>query len=311
MDVKVRMLRRSDTTEIVSGWNNCLPYDKITTEKFEGTIFGDPNYERSGNLVATLNGRIIGFVAAVARKGIAGLDGAGKPQEKNFGYIKALFSLKEYTAAKRKLLEEALIFMKSKGKQIAKVGEYTGRYFSPGVDAKYKEELSFYQDNGFEEVDIEEDVALNLKTFQPTQYQKRAQEKITKMGIAVRQYQPQFLDRMRQFVNRINYPQWFPKGWETDFNRRRQTLIALLSTDIVGWAEFHKSSEGWLFGPIAVLEELRRKGIGTCLLLESVLRMKRFGALEATAGWASVPFYLKNGWRVSRRYIVLQKILSG
>lgn len=310
MDIKVRTLRRSDTAEVVSGWNICLRYDKVTAEKFEGTIFGDPNYDRAGNLVATLNNRIISFVAAVAREGIAGHDGAGKTHEKDFGYIKGLFSLKEYPAAKRKLLEEALVFLKSKGKQIARVGEYTGRYFSPGVDERHKEELRFYQENGFEKADLEEDVALDLKTFQPTQYQRRAQEKIRKMGIVVKQYQPEFLDRMCQFVKKINYPQWFPKGWELDFNRKSHTLIALLGTDIVGWAEFHNSNEGWLFGPIAVLEELRQKGIGTCLLLESVLQMRGFGAINVTAGWANVPFYLKNGWRVSRRYIVLQKRLS-
>jgi GNAT superfamily N-acetyltransferase len=310
VDIKVRMLKRSDAAEMVSGLNNCLPYDRVTVETFQSTIFEDPNYEPAGNLAATFSGEIIGFVAAVAREGIAGHDGAGKTHEKDFGYIKALFSFKEYPAAKRELLEKALVFLKSKGKQIARVGEYTGRYFTPGVDARYKEELRFYISNGFEQVDVEEDVSLDLENLQPTEYQRRAQAKIRNMGIAIRRYEPELLDRMRQFVKKINYPQWFPKGWEFSFNRKSHTLVALLGASIVGWAEFYRSNETWFFGPIAVLDEFRQKGVGTCLLLESVYQMKDFGALNVTAGWANVPFYQKNGWRTSRQYIVLQKNLS-
>lgn len=309
----MRLLRRSDIAQVVSGWNTCLPYDRITEKRFRSTIFEDSNYEKEGNLVATLNDKIVGFVAAVAREGIAGRDGAGRIHEKDFGYIKGLFVLNEFQAEeiKRYLLKRALKFLKSKGKKIVRVGEYTGRYFFPGIDTRYKEELRFFRENGFEGIDAEEDVMLDLKTFQPTEYQKQAQRRIEKMGIVIKPYQPKFLEMMRRFAERIDYPQWFPKGWKSDFGKKGYTLIALSRTEVVGWAEFHRSSEGWFFGPIAVLEELRRRGIGTCLLLESVLRMKVLGAPNVTAGWADVPFYLKNGWKISRRYIVLQNDLSG
>ena len=310
MSIEVRKLRRTDTAEVVSVWNRCVPYDRVTIEMFQRTIFEDPNYEPAGNLVATLNGKIIGFASAVAREGITGLDGAGKIHERDFGYIKALLSFKEHPAAKRKLLERALVFLKSKGKKVARVGQYTGRYFAPGVDARCKEELEFYQSNGFEQVDTEEDVSLDLRDFQPTEYQIRAQENIRNMGLAIRRYEPKLLDRMRQFAEKINYPQWFPTGWEYNFNRKSHILVALLGADIIGWAEFHKSNETWFFGPIAVIDEFRRKGIGTCLLLESVVQMRELGAPSVTAGWANVPFYLRNGWSTSRRYIVLQKKLS-
>ena len=308
----MRLLKRSDIAQVVSGWNSCLPYDKTTEEKFESTIFGDPNYEKNGNFVATRNDKIVGFVAAVAREGIAGRDGAGKIHEKDFGYIKGLFVLKEYQEGgiQRDLLKRALSFLKLKGKKIARVGEYTGRYFFPGIDTRYEEELRFYRENGFEEIDAEEDVMIDLKTFQPTEYQRQAQRRIEELGVVIRPYQSKFLEKMRRFAERLNYPQWFPKGWESDFGKRGYTLVALLRTEIVGWAEFHQSSDGWFFGPIAVLEKLRGRGIGTCLLLESVLRMKTLGAPNVTAGWANVPFYLKNGWTTSRQYIILQKDLT-
>lgn len=309
----MRLLRRFDVAQVVSGWNTCLPYDRITDERFESTIFDDPNYEKKGNFAATRNDKIVGFVAAVAREGIAGQDGASRINEKDFGYIKGLFMLKEYQeeGVEGHLLEQAMKFLKLKGKKIARVGEYTGRYFFPGIDTRYEEELRFYRENGFEEIEAEENVMINLRAFQPTEYQRQAQRRIEKMGVAIKLYQPEFLDKMRRFAERLNYPQWFPNGWESDFAKKGYTLVALLGAEVVGWAEFHPSSEGWFFGPIAVLEELRRRGIGACLLLKSMLRMKALGTPNVTAGWANVPFYLKNDWKISRRYIVLQKDLTG
>ncbi len=313
MDIRIRPLRRSDIAKVVSGWNTCLRYDRITQIRFESTVFDDPNYEKEGNLVATRNDEIVGFIAAVAREGIAGQDGAGRIHEKDFGYIKGLFVIKQHRekGVERDLLKQALGFLKSRGKTIARVGEYTGRYFFPGIDTRHKEELRLYLENGFEETDAEEDVMTDLKTFQPTEYQREAQRRTEELGVVIKPYQSKFLDAMRRFAEGLDYPQWFPKGWESDFGGKGYTLVAVLGTKVVGWAEFHPSSEGWLFGPIAVLEELRRRGIGTCLLLESMFRMKELGAANVTAGWANVPFYVRNGWRVSRRYIVCQKDLTG
>jgi GNAT superfamily N-acetyltransferase len=64
------------------------------------------------------------------------------------------------------------------------------------------------------------------------------------------------------------------------------------------------------FGPIGVLEAFRGHGIGTCLLLESMLRMKELGTPKATAGWAVTGFYLKSGWQVCRQYAPFQKKLQ-
>jgi ribosomal protein S18 acetylase RimI-like enzyme len=313
MGFTIRYLRPSDIAQVVSGWNTCLPYDKITEARFENTIFADPNYAKEGNFVVTQNSNVVGFVAAVAREGIAGRDGAGTVREKDIGYVKGLFVLEEHDkdeTVKKDLLERALDFLKSKGKKIARVGDYTGRYFSPGIDTRYEEALRFYLTNGFREIDTEEDVRIDLSAFQPTEYHKRAQRRVRELGVDVALYQSTALQAMRRFAAKLAYPQWFLDGWELHFAKRGHTLVALLKNEIVGWAEFHLDSEEWFFGPIAVLKELRKMGIGTCLLLESMRRMKALGATSVTAGWANVPFYLKNGWMISCQYAVLQRDLA-
>jgi hypothetical protein len=60
-----------------------------------------------------------------------------------------------------------------------------------------------------------------------------------------------------------------------------------------------------------VLEAYRRHGIGTCLLLESMLSMKELGTPKATAGRvAETSFYLKNGWQICRQWAPFQKKLQ-
>lgn len=290
-----------------------MPYDKITEARFENTIFADPNFAKEGNFAATQNNNVVGFVAAVAREGIVGRDGAGTIRENDIGYVKGFFVLVDHDrdeAIEKDLLERALDFLKSKGKKMARVGDYTGRYFSPGIDTRYEKALRFYLTNGFREIDTEEDVMIDLSAFQPTEYHKRAQRRIRELGVNIATYRPTALQAMRRFAEKLAYPQWFPEGWELRFAKRGHTLVALLKNEIVGWAEFHLDSGEWFFGPIAVLKELRKMGIGTCLLLESMLRLKALGANSVTAGWANVPFYLKNGWMISRRYAVLQKELA-
>jgi len=305
----VRLLRRSDVAEVVAGWNRCLRYDRISAEKFERTIFEDPNYEGAGNLVAVKNQQIIGFIAAVAREGTVGRDGIGTAEEQEFGYIKGMFVLSEHQEeqTKHSLLTRALEYLQSKGKRTAKIGQYTGSYFSPGIDGRYRKELTFFRKNDFKEVDAEEDVMVDLKSFTPTDYQKQAQARVAELGIIITRYRPEFLSWMRRFVRRIDYPQWFPQGWELRFRKNNShRCVALRKSEIVGWARFFKDPAGWWFGPIAVLDQFRRMGIGTCLLLESMLQMMVLGAPSVTAGWANVPFYVRNGWRVSRRYAVLR-----
>ena len=311
MNYEIRQLRRQDIAQVVQGWNACLPYDKISGEMFESIVFGDPNFEEEGNIVATFEKMVVGFSSAVAREGVSGRDGRGLSHEKDFGYIKGLFVLEEHQSEGLKvaLLNSALKFLRSKGKKIAKVGQYTGRFFFPGIDKRYEKELRFYRENGFEEVDTEEDVALDLTTFQPTEYQRKAQQRAKDIGVVIEPYQPKYLEKMRRFVERLNYPQWFPEGWELNFAKEGNTLVALQGKDVVGWASFQPSPDGGDFGPIAVLEELRGNGIGTCLLLESVLRMKELATPNVTARWANVPFYIKNGWKISRRYTVLKREL--
>ena len=112
---------------------------------------------------------------------------------------------------------------------------------------------------------------------------------------------------MREFVEKVNMTAWFPRGWEKNFRKRGNKYVALKGEDIVGWASYWPRTGTAGFGPIAVLEEMRHHGIGSCLLLECVLSMKKAGADKVFASWANTPFYIPNGWKICRQYVVFEK----
>ena len=69
--------------------------------------------------------------------------------------------------------------------------------------------------------------------------------------------------------------------------------IATKGKKLVGFACFEVTSKNF-FGPMAVLEEYRRKGIGKALLLKSLISMREMGYAYAVIGWptkSAIPFY--------------------
>ncbi|MGB9596062.1 MAG: GNAT family N-acetyltransferase, partial [Candidatus Poribacteria bacterium] len=312
MEVSIRTMEKSDVKDIVNEWNRSLIYDQVDENRFQDVILGDANYEKNSCLVAVAGGKITGFISVITREGIAGADNRGTLQQKDYGYVKGLFVSDQFMrrGIASKLLDRGIEYLKSKDKSIVKVLEYTGRYFFPGVDTRYERAIKFFEKKGFARKNIINDVDLELENFEPSDYHKNAINRASKIGVNVKDYDPSMLDKMREFVKKLDeglQKSWFPKGWEEWFQDNRGKVVAFKGDDIVGWASFGVSKDiGW-FGPTAVINEMRGNGIGSWLLLESVLSMKDSGAKRVIANWANTPFYIANGWKICRQYIVFEK----
>jgi GNAT superfamily N-acetyltransferase len=309
--LETRTLTRSDVPMVVEAWNRSLVYDSVTQERFEWTILDDPNCEPEGNIIALDQGQIVGFVSVVAR--------GGEPHEKDDGFIKGLFVLDAYweQGVGEKLLEQAEAYLVSRGRRAIKVTAYIGgRYFFNGIDLRYERLLALLNECGYErlrdwgEIYTVDDVAVDLTDFEPTAYHIEARVRVEAIGVKITPYHPAMLKEMRVFAEKLlGYEHWFPTGWEDGFGARGHTLVALKDNEIVGWADYRPDPQGGEFGPIGVLEAYRGNGIGTCLLVESMLSMKELGTPKATAGWAETDFYLKNGWHICRQWAPFQKKL--
>lgn len=312
MDILIRAMEESNIKDIVDGWNHSLLYDQVDENRFRHVILKDANYEKNSCLVATYDGKIAGFIAVAAREGILGADNKGRARQKDQGYIKGLFVLGEFRrkGIASSLLEEATEYLKSKNKSIIRILEYTGNYFFPGIDTRYESAIKFFENKGFSRDYTINDVDLELTNFEPSDYHLKAKHRASEIGVSVIDYDPSMLDKMSQFVEKLDEglkKSWFPKGWEESFRGKHGKVVAIKDDEIVGWASFNTNGEiGW-FGPTAVLEDMRGKGIGSWMLLESVLRMKNDGAKRVIASWANTPFYIANGWKICKQYVVFGK----
>ena len=310
--LETRTLTRSDVPLVVEAWNRSLEYDSVTQEQFEWTILDDPNCEPEGNIIALDRGQIVGFCSVVAR--------GGEPHEKDDGFIKGLFVLDAYwdRGVGERLLEGAEAYLVSRGKHAIKVTAYIGgRYFFNGIDLRYERLLALFAECGYErvrdwgEICTIDDVAVDLDDFEPTAYHIEARKRVAAIGVKITPYHPTMLDKMGIFVEKLAYWEWFPSGWEDGFGSSRHSLVALKDDEIVGWADYRPDLQDGEFGPVGVLEAYRGHGIGTCLLLESMLSMKELGTPKATAGWVdALDFYLKNGWQTCRLWAPFQKKLQ-
>jgi GNAT superfamily N-acetyltransferase len=308
--LQTRILAKPDIPEVVEAWNRSLVHDTITQEQFEWTILGDPNSEPEGSIIALDRGQIVGFISVVAQ--------GGEPHEKDDGFIKGLFVLDGYweQGVGERLLAQAEAYLVSRGKRAIKVTAYTGgRYFFNGIDLRYERLLALLAGCGYErlrdwgEICTIDDVAVDLADFEPTAYQIEARRRVAAIGVKITPYDPAMLEEMRIFVEGLGYEHWFPAGWEDGFGARGHTLVALRDHEIVGWADYRPDPQDGEFGPIGVREAYRGHGIGTCLLVESMLSMKALTTPKATAGWAETEFYLKNGWHICRQWAPFQKKL--
>jgi len=244
----------------------------------------------------------------------------GGPHEKDDGFVKGLFVLDAYweQGVGEKLLTQAEAYLVSKGKRAIKVTAYIGgRYFFNGIDLRYERLLALMTGCGYErlrdwgEICTIDDVAVDLTDFEPTAYHIEARVRVAAIGVKITPYDPAMLDKMRIFAEKLlGYEHWFPAGWEDGFGTSGHHLVALKDDEIVGWADYRPDPQDGEFGPIGVLEAYRGNGIGTCLLVESMLRMKELGTPKVTAEWAETDFYLKNGWYICRQWAPFQKKLQ-
>jgi len=308
----VRAAERSDVPQLVACWNEMFEFDRVDERKFERVVFDDVNYAREATLIAEQNGRTDAFTTVVVRRAMHDPEGNPRPIQEDRGYLKGICYRDEAGGAE--LLHRACEFLRSKGKTTLRVVEYGGgSYFFPGIDLRYASLLEFMKRHAFEQVRELQDVALDLAANPPGEgeYQRRQWAKFRSTGLRIADYSSGMLSAARTFAPALGIPTWFEPGWDVKW-ADGQTIVALDGEKVVGFARYHTDSRAKAaggLGPIGTLESHRGRGVGSCMLDECMRRLKAAGCTTAVADWANTPFYLKNGWTVSRRYAVLQKDL--
>jgi GNAT superfamily N-acetyltransferase len=308
----LRPLAASDVPTVAAAWNEMLPSDRTTEERFRAVVLGDPNHEQEGALMAEgAGGELLGFSAHVVRRTVKGGDGGGREANFRRGFLKAFLAADGDGGgeAAAQLLAAGERYCAAAGKSEITVTEYSGPYFFPGIDVRYERLREVLACHGYRDVATIEDVGVSLLDAGLDRRVSRAHAR-PGPGLTVCTWDPDLLRDMRRFVAEGDHPEWFPEGWEGGLAApREQVLILREGEEIVGWAQYWPARPCASFGPILVLERARHRGFGSLLLLECMARARAAGAERMEAGWANTGFYTANGWHVTRRYAVLRKQL--
>lgn len=121
------------------------------------------------------------------------------------------------------------------------------------------------------------------------------EEKLLKSGIRIKKALPPDRSRIIAFSRTCAKEDYSDEVQAAFSNQPVTCYIATREKKIIGFACYEATARDF-FGPMAVLESERRKGIGKALLLKSLESMRELGYGYAIIGWpagSAVDFYKK------------------
>ena len=306
MPTAVSQAETGDLPELIRCWNQTMGHDTMSRDELGGALFAD---SRHTALVARLCGRVVGLVGCTAPA----------PQADR-GHITAICAADESVTAS--LLVHGAELLRSCGASRVVASEFGGSPFAPGTDLRYEPIHAGFARAGFSHTHNLDDMELHLAAYEPIAYQRSAISHAKAYGAQVVHWGPELVESLSRFsvgaAASGDLPGgWFWEGWEQGPNM----VVAVLDGDVIGYANYdpepkrfhgryHRPNAG-AFGPTGVLAEHRGHGVGTWILAETSLAVKRAGREWLWAGWTNTPFYVPNEWSVCRQYAVWEKALGG
>ncbi len=307
----IRDYRMDDAEAVVELWDRCLVRDPITRGIFEDKVLLDPNFDVGGCKVAEADGRIVGFAHAVVRttpypRGFEALLEADRDK----GWIVALFV---HPDQRRRgigsaLLDEALQFIRARGRKQAILFNYTPNYLLVGVDREgYPGALEFYRRHGFEPGGETVGMGIDLNGFVVPEAVWQTEAKLKEGGIEARPFDRRYIVPAVSFFLE-HFPTWLhyfedklARGHEPD-----EMVIVLRGDEVVGYCQHRYYHHVERTGPFGVRADLRGKKVGTVMLHKLLERMAQKGykyAWFTSTDLGTADYYAKAGYKVIRRHV--------
>jgi mycothiol synthase len=314
--VKYRTYQAGDEGSIVALWNQCLPQDAISVERFRHSVILDNNFDPEGLQVAVVEDRIIGCAYAVRRL----LPMHKTELEPDFGWITFFFVEPHFhrRGIGSGLLTEAVAFLAQRGRKLVFFASYAPNYILPGLDElAYPEAYQLLLKLGFERQysPVAMDRSLNGYVI-PKDIHSLKKERESE-GYRFRIVEDKDLYEVIQFATNEFNPDWgraIREGILQGLPLKR-ILITRLEDKLVGFC-MYGGYDGVLerFGPFGVDSKQQGKGLGKILLYECLHMMRSEGLHGAWFLWtgeASSAGYLykKAGFEITRKFHVMKKTL--
>lgn len=311
MDIQIREIEMKDVTEIIECWNENLTYDLIDEQRFTQLILLDDNFDTELFQVAVLKETIIGFCFGIKRK-IPYLE---RGLESERGWINMMAVSKKYRrqGVGSLLLDKVEILLRQKGTREITLCAYSPNYFTPGIDKRYKEAISFFEKKNYiysvDAVSMQRD----LWDFKLSKETKNQINILKEEGISIVPYHKNYLLQLLDFLLKE-----FGSGWKRNAlvamqkNEAEDTILLCVdeNDEILGFCMRKIDGNDARFGPFGVKESIRSKGLGGILFEVMMHKMKAQGIPYLYFLWtggAGQRFYERHQVKVYRDYRLYRK----
>ncbi len=328
----IRIMEMGDLSRVMEIWNASVAaqevvYYPLTKAYFEKKFLSDPNYDPAYSLVASEDGRVVGFISGIAKKILL----PKETHQNTPGYITCIFVDKAF---RRRGIGTALLnalmdgFAKSGKKRIACSGgnpinldwivpgtENHDHNNAPGMDEDCPGH-PFLLKNGFEDKYREIAMYLNLKDYMQALDLQQRQEKLLAEGIYTGRYDVSLNYDFDGMCDRVGSEYWRKVlRDETAASNPRPILAATHDKHIVGFTgpvDKQESGRGWFTG-ICTDPLFEKRGIATVLfnllMQEFIAEGAAFSTLFTGNDNHAQRVYLRAGFRIARRFVVMDRAL--
>lgn len=310
-ETTIRSFRPGDEPAILSLWNTALARDTISPAVFAAKVLLDANFHHDGLAVAEQDGRITGFMLALARR--YPLYAAGLDEGRGWMTAFAVAGDCRRQGTGSRLLEHCLAYLRQHGARTVWVSPYAPHYFTPGVDSDaYPAARSFLAGRGFTLAYRAHSMARDLLDFVAPPEAQEAAGRLAQEGMSVGPLAAHDIYPLCRFVE-----EHFPGDWERFIRdalaqvtasraERERIWVARQGDEIIGYCQY----DGERFGPFGVRSAERGRGIGLALLSHCLAAMKAAGHHNAWFLWGgerNAHLYRRVGFAETRYYEVMKR----
>jgi len=284
---------------------SCFPLHEISVKTLRRLTLEDPNFLPNDLLVASEDGVLKGAVLAARYRRF--------PEDKlgdKSGYLKFICASPFDASLLHTLLEKVEERMRDEGSERLLYSNFASWHLVPGVDLRYEDLLDFLLSEGFTRAGQCVDYVIDLSAFRVPRRIACLEKSLIDRGFSFRLASKEEKEEVADWVK--NH---FGSCWSYEASRAVGQVgagvwLAEDSEGVVGFSVYGSLEYHW-FGPMGVVEEKRKMGLGSVLLFKTLDSMKKLGISRAIIPWTGHLFFYSQvpGIVGIRHYWVMEKKL--
>ena len=297
--------------EVLTCWNEALPYDLISEGRFLELVVYDDNFDASLMKLAIKDHHCVGFCYGIRRK-VPYLERGLEP-ERGWISIMAVKPEVQHMGIGTILVTQVEALLKERGTKQITLCAYSPNYFTPGIDERYHSAIAFFEQLGYRHTSNSVSMQRDLWDYHMNQEAKGKLRKLEEEGIRILPFNERYASELLTYTLKH-----FGAGWKRNTllamqkNVARETILLCVDSQdaIIGFAMRKIDGNESRFGPIGVNEDLRSKGIGGVLFECMMEDMRKRGLGYLYFLWtdgAAQRFYERHQVKVYRSYQLYRK----